>query len=222
VTREIRLLVPVHVEGMRLEEDVQQFAGRGARVSVAIFAKSAINEEGLLDEFIAVPEMVRLALEADGEGVDALIIDCMGDTGLAEMREAVAIPVYGPTQTSMAFTSALRQEFSFLTMLAEHHAEIAKLAKKYELDAFLGPGRSLGMSIPDAMVEVQRYEEALLREAVGAVRQDGAEAIVLGCTSMSGMGPWVRQGLADAGIADVTVVDPIPLAIQTAAEQSGA
>ncbi len=149
MTREIRLLVPVDVEGLRLEEDVQKFADPGVRVSVRIFAKYAVNKDGLLDESIAVPEMVRLAIEADGEGVDALIIDCMGDTGLAEMGEAVGIPVYGPTQTSMAFASRQGQKFSVLTMLPEHHAEIEKLAKEYELDAFLAPARSLGISIPE-------------------------------------------------------------------------
>lgn len=57
---------------------------------------------------------------------------------------------------------------------------------------------------------------SLSEEAVKAVEQDGAEAIIFGCTGLLGCADAVRQGLLPRGI-DVPVIDPIPTAVSVAA-----
>ena len=56
-------------------------------------------------------------------------------------------------------------------------------------------------------------QAALAREAIAAVKQDGADAIVLGCTGFLGCAGGMRKALLAAG-CDVPVIDPIPLAVQ--------
>jgi hypothetical protein len=55
-----------------------------------------------------------------------------------------------------------------------------------------------------------------MSSAVKAVEQDGAEAIIFGCTGLLGCADAVRQGLLPRGI-DVPVIDPIPTAVSVAA-----
>ena len=56
----------------------------------------------------------------------------------------------------------------------------------------------------------------LVEEAVIAVEEDGAEALIFGCTGLMGCAGAVREGLLKRGI-DVPVIDPIPTAVSIAA-----
>jgi len=96
MTYEIRLILPVNVEGLRLEEDVQEFGVSDARISVQVLKKASPTEDGRIDTNVAIPEMVGFAIAAERDGIDAVLVDCMGDTGLSAIREAVSIPALGP------------------------------------------------------------------------------------------------------------------------------
>ena len=56
----------------------------------------------------------------------------------------------------------------------------------------------------------------MIEQATKAVAEDGADAIIFGCTGMFGWAETVRNGLLAAG-HDVPVIDPVPTAIQVAA-----
>ena len=80
------------------------FAEKGARayaenarpdvmVSSVSLEKGPASVESIYEESIAAPQVVRCAIEAERDGVDAVVIDCMNDPGLEAAREAVSIPV---------------------------------------------------------------------------------------------------------------------------------
>ncbi len=213
---EIRLILPVNIKGLRVEKDVQEFGNSDTRISVQVLEKSSPTEDGHIDKNSAVPEMVRFAIMAEQDGVDAIVVDCMGDTGLRAIRKAVSIPALGPAQTSMHLAAMLGMKFAVITMLSEHQAQIRELVASYNLETHLGPSRSVGIPILAAMHEPQRVKAALLKEAVKAIREDQADVIILGCTSMSGMGPEIQTGFENTGISGIPVLDPIPLAIRMA------
>ncbi len=215
MVHEIRLILPVNVAGLRREEDAQAFGSSDARISVQVLEKSSPTEDGHIDKDTAIPEMVEFAIAAEQDGIDAIVVDCMGDTGLSAIRAAVSIPTLGPAQTSMHFAAMLGRRFSVVTMLPEHHAHICELAESNGLEDRLGPPRSVAMPILAAMREVQRMKEALLQSIIQAVRDDSAEVIILGCTSMAGMGAEMKAGLANADVKAIPVIDPIPLTLRT-------
>jgi allantoin racemase len=69
------------------------------------------------------------------------------------------------------------------------------------------------VDIPVLSLEDSRLlEERLLEQAEKAIREDGAEAIVLGCTGMLGLAQNLMRELRDAGLP-VPVVDPTAAAI---------
>lgn len=68
----------------------------------------------------------------------------------------------------------------------------------------------------DLEKDLERTKAALADEAVCAVEEDGADAIVFGCTGMLGCAGAVRRGLLARG-HDVPVVDPVPWAVRLAA-----
>ena len=59
------------------------------------------------DEALAVPGTIAKIIEAERDGCDAVVIDCMGDPGMLPGRECVSIPVIGPCEAAMHVASML-------------------------------------------------------------------------------------------------------------------
>jgi len=69
-------------------------------------------------------------------------------------------------------------------------------------------GVTSGISIeelrePSARAEVERR----MRETAAQVARNGADCIIMGCAGMAGMEELVREGVREAGLPDVRVVD---------------
>ncbi len=74
------------------------------------------------------------------------------------------------------------------------------------------------MDIPvlDLESDIAAVKRMLTEQALLAVEEDGADAIIFGCTGMLGCAEAVREGLLTRGY-DVPVIDPVPYAIRLAA-----
>jgi allantoin racemase len=69
------------------------------------------------------------------------------------------------------------------------------------------------LELHERLAEVQ---DALAEKALHAVRNDHADAIVLGCTGFLGCADQISRNLLAAGY-DVPVIDPIPTTVLVAA-----
>ncbi|WP_245496534.1 hypothetical protein [Lichenibacterium ramalinae] len=76
--------------------------------------------------------------------------------------------------------------------------------------------RAVDIPAPALDVDLERTEPMLVAEAVEAVKQDGAEAILFGGPGLLGCATAVREGSLAHGIGE-TVIDPIANAVAVAA-----
>ena len=212
----IRLIVPIVTEGLRLDEHVRAMGGADAELTAVLLDRGPASIEGEMDEAFALPGIVEQAIAAERDGCDAIVIDCMGDPGLAAAREAVEIPVLGPAQTAMHVASMLGHRFGVITVLQNLHALLWKLARIYGVAGNMAPVRSVGIPVLDLDKDPAALRDAFIREAVAAVRHDEVDVLVFGCTGMYGMVQQVETGLRAHGIAGVPILDPTPLAVQMA------
>ena len=97
-------------------EDLSGLGAPGVTLSSAFIPEGPPSIESRFDEVFSVPWLIALALDAERDGVDALVIDCMGDPGLGPLREAVQIPVLGVAQTAMSVAAMLAQRFGVVTV----------------------------------------------------------------------------------------------------------
>lgn len=211
----VELITPIITEGIRTLDDVRPFERPDLTVTHTLIATGPASIECEFDEALAVPDTIRKAIDAERRGADALIIDCMGDPGLAACREVVTIPVVGPSQTAMHFASMLGHRFAFVTVLERLHALVGKLVASYGLQQNYCSFRAVDIPVLHIGSDLGQLQASLAREAIAAVKEDGADAIVLGCTGFFGCAGAMRQQLLAAG-CDVPVIDPIPLALHTA------
>jgi allantoin racemase len=172
--------------------------------------------ESHYDEVLAVPDTIFKVKAAERAGFDAVIIDCMGDPGLAAAREVVAIPVIGPAQAAMHLAAILGHRFSIVTVLERVFPFLEDLARTYGLHSKLASLRAVDIPVLELEADPQRLIDQLIKEAIAAIKTDSAHVIVFGCTGMVGCSRAVREGLGTHGYAGVPVIDPTLAALQLA------
>ncbi len=216
MSQQIHVITPVLPADFRSADDFKDFEGDGITVTQEFIDRGPPSIESEFDEAMAIPDTLRAAVEAEQSGADAIVIDCLGDPGVKAARELVSIPVVGPGTTSMHWAAQLGGPFSVVTVLDSVVPMIENLARVAGLDGKLKSIRVVNIPVLELEADMGRLYLDLGKEAVKAVREDGARAIVLGCTGMLGCANAVEDALKKATGAYVPVVDPVPVALMQA------
>lgn len=160
------------------------------------------------DVVLAGPELLQMAVRAQDEGFDAVVLYCGSDPAIAAIRELLHIPVVGGGMAAFAYANTLGYNFSLLTMGADRAPE------KRQMVSALGYQSDRLCSIrPLALTEAQVHGEreqtlALLKQQVNACAvQDGAQVVVLGCLSFLGYAAELTKQCV------IPVVDPCHAAV---------
>ncbi|MFO0452433.1 MAG: aspartate/glutamate racemase family protein [Pseudomonadota bacterium] len=212
---QVALITPVVTAGIRTLDDVRPLERPDLSVTHSLLDAGPASIESEFDEALCVPDTVRKAMDAERAGAHAIVIDCMGDPGLGACREAVRIPVLGPCQVSLHVAATLGHRVGFVTVLDRIRPLIDRLVAAYGLRDSYASFRAVDVPVRHLGSDRAGLQAALAREALAAVRDDGADVLVLGCTGFLGCAGAMREALLEQGL-DVPVVDPIPLTIHVA------
>lgn len=169
--------------------------------------------------FWATVFIVLEAERAAREGAAAIVLDCTTDPGLIEIAQSVPIPVFGPLWIAIneAKRVAVGSRFGVVALDEHWKRMITDRIRYYDaIDALSGvavvgthvyqPARGESM---DLAAEA-RFTERLI-EAGRAVVADGAQAVILGSTTVIGKEEPLARELG------VPVIAPGDLALRTAA-----
>ena len=213
---DVRVVTPITTWGFRDKSEFRALERPDLTISHVEIETGPASIECEYDEALAVPGTIAKIVEAERDGCDAVVIDCMGDPGMLPGRECVSIPVVGPCEAAMHVASMLGHTFSVVTVLKRLRPQFEHQAQIYGVREKLASVRSVSIPVLELEQNLERTKAALAEEAIRAVEDDGADAIIFGCTGMLGCAEAVRQGLLARGY-DVPVIDPIPWAIKMAA-----
>jgi allantoin racemase len=153
----------------------------------------------------AVVQRVVLAQE---EGFDGVFISCCYDPGLWEARELVDIPVTAAFEAGAHYTNAIAQRYSVIATEPKTVHCYRELAQLYGTADKLASVRHIDLSAALSYPE-QTPPEEIGRRTVEVARRcvadDGAEAILMGCTLQSC--PLTTAGIGDA--MGAPIIDPV-------------
>jgi len=211
----IHVITPIITKDFRSHEDFEACERSDLAVTCSILETGPSSIESEFDEALAIPDTIRLAIKAEHEGAHAIVIDCMGDPGLAACREAVSIPVLGPCQTAVHVATMLGHKFSFITVLDRLRPMLDHIVGSYGLASSYASFDAIDVPVLDMFHDVDRLGRVLGEKALKAVREDHAGAIVLGCTGFLGLAEIIYETLCEENL-DVPVIDAIPLTIRMA------
>ncbi len=213
----IRIIVPVlHSEELvgKAREEYQACASPGVELSVVCLAKGTRSIESEFDMALAQPDVIRLAREAEKDGVAACTIACFGDPGAAGAREVVGIPVIGEGEAAMHCASLLGNRFSVVITERAIFPLVHRLVRACGMQGRFASVREVGAGVLDFSLDcVPRA----IDQSVAAVQEDGADVIVMGCTGTGvDMARAIEEGVRQRLGTYVPVIDPVKVTMKLA------
>ncbi len=156
--------------------------------------------------------LFQAAVQAEGEGFDAVVMTCFSDYMLWEIRQAVNIPVVSIGESSMLAATMMGYKFGVVTIspdtVQEQEQTIAKYgfkARSVSVRPIPETGGEQEMALTDARHTIKAFKK-VTRELIA----DGAEVIIPGCGLMS---PALRlaPGAEKEYPNGLTEVDKVPV-----------
>jgi allantoin racemase len=154
-------------------------------------------------------------LDAAKSGFDALYINTVGDYGLAELRQRVSIPVTGSGVASIKAASMLGADFSIVTLWPPQMEFIYR--RVLEATGAADLCRGIHFLSQDSDLKTMGAEDNVITQIQScqlvpmqnvrsacelALEADGSDTIIMGCTCMAGMAPFLRG-------AGLPVIEPM-------------
>jgi allantoin racemase len=211
-----RTIGPHEVE--RRRGVLQSYAASSTEVAVEPTATGPDAIENAHDAALVVPELIRLAPEAERRGASAIVIGCFSDPGLEALREIVTIPVVGPGAAAWHLAAQLGTRLSVLTPAGRGFGRVAARLRGLGLSGVLASVRGIGLSVMDLAQQTPGARDKAAAAARMAVEEDGADALVLGCMSMAFL-PGICEDLTSR--VGVPVVNPVVAGLKTAEMLAG-
>jgi len=163
------------------------------------------------DGLINGPHVAKVAKKAEKEGFDGIFISDMDYCGVEAIREIVNIPVVGAFRASAFTAMMLGNRFSIVTVLDS----VADMQREHT-HTFGISSRLASVRVVDIPVTSLNNESItankVYNESLKAIDEDGARAIILGCTGFVEVASIVQKRLSELG-KEIPVIDPNRTAI---------
>ena len=189
----VRLLFVNPNSTMSMTETIAAAARAVAAPDVEVIARTSrtgpASIQGPEDGEAAIPGLLA-EIRAAGP-VDAVVIGCFDDTGLAEARAVAGRPVIGIGEAAYHAAMLIGARFSVVTTLAVSVPVIEANLASYGISGACVRVRASG--VPVLEVETPAGIDRISEEIARAVAEDEVSAIVLGCAGMADLAAEMQR-----------------------------
>ncbi|WP_018236835.1 aspartate/glutamate racemase family protein [Ensifer sp. BR816] len=206
----IKLINPNTTAAMTelMGQTARKVAAADSEIVLATSRSGAASIEGHYDEALSVIGVIDEIRR--GVPADAYVIGCFGDPGLLAAREITASPVLGVAEAAMHAATFLATSFSIVTTLERTRIMSEHLVRSYGMQNHCRRVRATDVPVLELENPDSNARAIILAECEKAVRDDQAEAIVLGCAGMSNLAKHLQERLG------LPVVDGVAAAVKFA------
>ena len=187
----------------------------GVEINVRYIKTGPEVIESEYEDALAVPATVDEAIRAEKAGADAIVVNCTADTGLVQCRECVAIPVVGPSQSTMHLAAQLAHKFSVLSFLERVNPRFEEMAHHWGFVHKLASVRSVEIPVTQVMGDKEQLVKMLFEAGMQCYREDRAHSLTLGCTLFEAVADGIRERFKQEGVP-MLVLEPLLIAIRQA------
>ena len=184
-------------------------AAPGTQVEVLTAPFGVAYIETRFEALIGGYAAAQLAAEHHAQH-DAVVVAAFGDPGLAALREVMPVPVTGMTEAALATAHLLGHRISIIAISQRIQAWYREVVEGYGFGPRLASIRALDRPISAIGGVQQEHAQALQSLAEHAVREDGAEVIILAGAPLAGLARSLD------GRLPVPVVDGVSSAVRHA------
>ena len=160
-------------------------ASPGTEIVAVQPAEGPPSIEGYFDEALSVPGLLAEIVAGEKAGAAGHVIACFDDTGLDAARVIARAPVVGIGEAAYHLASLVAGRFSVVTTLSRSIPALEHNLVRYGLASRCARVRASEVPVLELEAPGSPARERIADEIAAALRDDGAEAIVLGCAGMA-------------------------------------
>ncbi|MDQ7990468.1 MAG: aspartate/glutamate racemase family protein [Candidatus Dactylopiibacterium sp.] len=189
-----------------IEAEARRCASPATTLTMATAATGVAYIETRFEALLGAHAVACIAGEQAGS-YDALIVAAFGDPGLGALKEVLDVPVIGMTEAALMNACLLGPRFSIVAISARIAPWYRETVAANGLLERLASIRHLDAPLRDAGSVQEDHAARLLELCEAAVREDGADVIILAGAPLAGLARSV------AGRLPVPVVDGVSSAV---------
>lgn len=188
--------------------------GPDTKLHMECLVENHIEIDSALDAALAAPEIIKMAVRAEREGYDAIVLYCFSDPALAACREAVKIPVIGGGQASLLLAPVVGRQAGLLLADDSRRAEKQLFVEGCGINpsriAAIGGINGRGINF---WAERERTLELLAQAGAKLLAESGVQVLILGCLSFLGLAQPLSERLGvpviDSAVAPVSLAESV-------------
>jgi len=190
---------------------LQKFVGPDVELSMLSLRGTRVEINSMCEAALAGPEIINLAVQAERNGADAVVLYCFSDPVIEACRERLAIPVVGGAQAACLFLPVIARQGVVVLANAERIPE----KKLFLARTGLAPERiqnveAIEKSGLDGWEQREQVFAELLKTGRRLIEDQQAQCLVLGCLAYLGLAPRLSDELG------IPVIDPAAAAVSQA------
>ena len=162
------------------------------------------------DRDLAAPYVIKEVIKAGKEGFDAVIINCFDDPGLYAAREVTDILVLGIGETTIVTALLLGYRIAIISTGKHSRNVYYKRAVSLGIADRVVYTSGVDIKVLDLRRNLSKVKSMLIEEINKAVKEYGAEVIVLGCGGFLGLAKELSKELS------IPVLDPTLTTVKVA------
>ncbi|ADO44266.1 hydantoin racemase (plasmid) [Ketogulonicigenium vulgare Y25] len=167
-------------------------------------------------EALTYPAIVGLARDAGQRDFDAMVVGCFYDPAVKEAREVSGrTHVIGPMLAAVQLATTVANRFSVLVTRRKCIDQMTDRIREYGAAHRLASMRDLQIGVESLQKDPNATARAIIEQGRRAIDEDGAEAILLGCTCEFGFHEEAQQ------ILGVPVIDAVSAPFKLAEHLAG-
>lgn len=192
-----------------IEAEARRAASPGTTVTAVTAPFGVAYIETRFEAMVGAYAAACLAGE-HAPGHDAVIVAAFGDPGLGALREVLPVPVVGLTEAALATACLSGARFSIVAISRRIVGWYREVVHGYGLADRLAGFRFLDARLDDPGRVQADHEAALVTLCEQAVREDGADVVILAGAPLAGLARGIREQVP------VPLVDGVSSAVRHA------
>lgn len=166
--------------------------------------------ESPYEQAMCLQPMLAEVARGAREGCAATVVACFDDPGIEAARCLVEGPVIGIAEASMHVACMVASRFAVVTTVRAAVPGIEELVQRYGAARHCVGVRAADVKVLALVRPSAATYKSIRDTAADLIRVDHAQAIVLGCSGMSALGPRLARELG------VPVIDGVAAAVKLA------
>ncbi len=205
----MKIIIPINdsAYNQELAEVARSVAPPDLEVDVTNITQGNSSIESRWDRMVNAPYVVDLAIEAQQQGYHGVFVSDFDYCGVEEAREVISIPVIGGFRPSAFTAMSLAERFSIITVLTS----VEDMQREHVRSFGIEPNFASIIPVNLPVHELSEKEKVIQRVyecSIKAIDEDGADAILLGCTGFMHIAAPVADKLAAKYQLSIPVIDP--------------